>query len=528
MSASPPIAIDAEIAPQGVLTRARPTGDVFAVGVLVMLALSVVQRLIGLFRGIGFCHFLSDIELGHWALANSFFVIGVPIAVLGLPGSFGKFTEYYRVRNRLGEYLLRVVCVSLVGLVATCGLILCFPSNFSWLILGEENPYYLIVWCVAALISVATFSFINELAGSLRQVRVVSLMQFTQSFTFAVIGVWMIAHHHTWTVLLPCFAIASLVGSLPGVWVIHTQHRDEFQFSRTHQPVFDTSGQVTVVQTVWSRILPYAATVWLMNFLGNMFEISDRYMLLHFSPGGQQVGQALVGQYHAGYILPNLLTSLALMLSGILLPYLSADWEAGRQDLIAAKLRQMLQATSIGFLVLAIGALAVAPWLYGFGFGGRYGLAERVLPIALIQATWVSLFFMSQTYMLCAERGKQLALLLIVGLCINLMLNALLIPRFGLLGAVIATSSANLLALLAVLWRISQRQGQLGYGTVILCLAPLSLLPGPAFGLVALLLIVSIAGRTSWLLSATDRAAIDAVVIPKLHRFRLGIRTLWP
>lgn len=63
----------------------RKSGDTFATGVMVMLLLNLVQRLIGLLRGLGFCHFLSDVELGQWALVNSFLMIGVPIAVLGLP-----------------------------------------------------------------------------------------------------------------------------------------------------------------------------------------------------------------------------------------------------------------------------------------------------------------------------------------------------------------------------------------------------------------------------------------------------------
>ncbi len=58
----------------------------FAFGVVMMLGMNVLQRLIGLGRNFGFCQFLSDSDLGHWALANSFFVIAAPLAVLGLPG----------------------------------------------------------------------------------------------------------------------------------------------------------------------------------------------------------------------------------------------------------------------------------------------------------------------------------------------------------------------------------------------------------------------------------------------------------
>ncbi len=498
-------------------TRRERVGDSFAIGVIVMLAVSVLQRSVGLLRGLGFCHFLSDVDLGQWALANSFFMIGVPIAVVGLPGSFGKFTEYYRNRQQLGDFVRRVAIVSSLSLTLTCLLIFYFSDRFSWLVFGERHTIEVIVWCIATLICVTMFSFVNELVASLRQIRVVSMMQFTQSFTFAVVGLAMIAQYHRWTVLLPSFAIASLIGMLPGCWALQKQHREELV----------TSGALER-WTIWRRIVPYAGTIWLMNFLGNMFEVSDRYMLLHLTAGSEVVGQSLVGQYHAGYILPNLLTSIAVMLCGILLPYLSADWEAGNRAQIADRLRQMFQTVCIGFMALSVGAVSIAPLLYGYGFGGRYALAEQVLPFALVQATWVSLYFICQAYMMCAERGKALSGLLIVGLLVNLLLNWIFIQRFGLFGAIAATSLANLLILLVLLWIVGHQGCNLGWSTWVISFAPLALLGGPVLSTLVIVVFTVVAGRTNWILSPGDRTSLDAALIPYLHRLRLRIDSLWP
>ena len=78
---------------------------------------------------------------------------------------------------------------------------------------------------------------------------------------------------------------------------------------------------------MWTRILPFAAALWCSNLIGNLFDLSDRYMLLHLTAAGEASGQALVGQFYCGRILPNLLLSLGMMLGGVLLPYLSCDWE---------------------------------------------------------------------------------------------------------------------------------------------------------------------------------------------------------
>jgi O-antigen/teichoic acid export membrane protein len=317
--------------------------------------------------------------------------------------------------------------------------------------------------------------------------------------------------------LLPSFSIACGAAIIPGLFVLRTNYRGEFRPSGTLKQF-----------EMWNRILPYAAALWVLNFLSNMFEVSDRYMLLHLIPGGQEAGQAMVGQYHCGRILPNLLTSLALMLSGILLPFVSADWEAGKTEAIVARLRQVLQSLCIGFLALSIAAMSAAPILFHYGFKGRYELAESILPLSLLQATLASLFIVAQVYLLCAEKGRQLAGLMVVGLAANLLLNWWFIQHFGLYGAVTATALANLFTLSLLFWRMAVLGCNLGMGTMVLCLAPLSIVAGPVVASLALLAIIVVAGHTNWLLSDADRRQIDASLLPKLAKLGLRLPTLWP
>ena len=494
-------------------------GDSFAIGVLVMLLVSVVQRCVGLIRGVGFAYFLTDVELGQWALASSFFVIAVPIAVLGLPGSFGKFVEHFRARALFARYFRRVAAVSFFGSIAAGASILVFPDAFSWLIFGERTSFTITLWCVITLISVIAFSFVSELTAAFRQVKTVSHMQFAQSASFAVVGLSLLAVDGSWWVLLPSFAISHWIAMLPGIWKLVAAHGDEF----LDRPV----GAPQTI-SIWQRILPYAATLWVVNFASNMFEVGDRYMLLHLVSGGESVGQGLVGQYHCARILPNLLTSLAVMMGGVLLPYLSADWESGQQERITARMRQIVQAVSISFLGLSTAALVAAPWLFQFAFSGRYELALGVLPLALLQATWAGVFLVAEPYLLCAERGKQLLLLLLLALCVNLGLNWALIQSLGLYGALTATALANCLALMLLFWRMRVCGCDLGWGSMLVALAPLALVGGVVPASLMLTVIVFVAGRTEWLLTAGDRQQIDGFALKKLERFGIRLGSIWP
>jgi O-antigen/teichoic acid export membrane protein len=90
----------------------------------------------------------------------------------------------------------------------------------------------------------------------------------------------------------------------------------------------------------------------------------------------------------------------------------------------------------------------------------------------------MSLFLLAQMYLFCIERGKHVALILGLGLAVNMLLNYPLIPVFGLAGSVAATALANGLILALVLWRIGREGQPLGWRTALICFAPVVLVLG--------------------------------------------------
>src|SRR4051812_6085711 len=86
-------------------TAAPLAADSLADGMLLMLALTLVQRGAGFVRGILLCRWLAPEELGRWDLAWGFFCLAAPLAVLGLPGSFGRHVETFRQGGQLRAFL---------------------------------------------------------------------------------------------------------------------------------------------------------------------------------------------------------------------------------------------------------------------------------------------------------------------------------------------------------------------------------------------------------------------------------------
>ena len=204
-------------------------------------------------------------------------------------------------------------------------------------------------------------------------------------------------------------------------------------------------------RSMWSKLIPFAAWILTINLLTNLFGIADRYMIIHFVPGSPEAALAMVGQYHSSRVAPLLLVSIASMLATVLLPHLCHDWESGRRDLVASRLNLFLKLLAYGLIAASAAVLFVAPWLFGVAFQGKFAGGMAVLPWTLAYCVWFGTAMVAQQYLWCAERASLVGLALGAGLAVNIALNLLLLPHLGLLGAVLAASAANLVALVLIL-----------------------------------------------------------------------------
>ncbi|HAC90615.1 MAG TPA: hypothetical protein DCF63_08260 [Planctomycetaceae bacterium] len=492
-------------------------GDAFMTGLLAMLVINIGQRAVGLLRNLGFCNFLTDADLGMWALANSFFMIGAPIAVLGLPGSFGKFVEHYRLQGKLRSYLIQLMIVSGLGVILLSGLMLAYPTTAGLTLYGKDLGYQAIFWTVVTLISVIGFNTTFELVVSLRLIRLGSMMHFINTTVFTGLGIAGIIWYQHWIVLLPAYSLACLLAILPGLWGAWRAAAGELR-----------SSTAISSRAMWRRVMPFAVALWCSNLISNLFDLSDRYMLLHLCQMGAEAGQAMVGQFYCGRVLPNLLLSLAMMLAGMLLPYLSADWERAQFAKISVSMNGILTLLALAFTGLSLAAIVASPIMFQGVLSGRYQQASDILPLGMVLAAWSGLSTVAAAYLLCAEKAKQNAILLAISLVMNVILNWPLILWYGLYGAALATTVTNGLLLYLVLWRMHREGCKIKLSTLLFCGMPVCLLFGQVAAITLLSAVIIACGRTNWLLTSADRRAMDQLLVPYLEKLRLPMRSIWP
>jgi O-antigen/teichoic acid export membrane protein len=131
----------------------------------------------------------------------------------------------------------------------------------------------------------------------------------------------------------------------------------------------------------------------------------------------------------------------------------------------------------------------------------------------------------AQNYLLCREKAHLASVALLVGLVVNVVLNLILLPRLQLLGAVLATTAANLVALI-LLYALSHRLGfRTDFGTRAVLAVPLVYSLGPWVTLVFLGAIVFEAFYSDRMLSRDEKRELADGLAAYWQRIRkVGVR----
>lgn len=470
-------AISANSAPAPSAVRASSLAE----GVMILLALTIVQRLVGFLRSILFCRWLDAEQLGQWDLAFNFLMLAAPLAVFGLPGSFGRYVETYRDSGRLRAFLRRTTWASVVPAIAFCLAAAALSPWLAELIFGEREQASLVLTMSAALAALIGFNFLTCFFTALRAGRIVSYMQFSNTVTFAVLSLVLMT---TWQAKaeagVAAFGIACLIsGAASLVWMVRLWR----ELPAVERPL--GHGEL------WSRLMPFAFWVWVTNWVSNSFELADRYMIVHFGGLDAHTALDLVGQYHSARVMPVLFLGLADMLSTWITPHLIGDWEAGRRDAVGARLAFILKVFLLAFLGISIVMLAGAPLFFHTALADKFGFGQAIFPWTLACALWTGLAMIGNNWLWCAERSRLATVGLFVGLVTNVGLNLFLLPRYGLNGVVVASASSKFIAL-ALLWTMCRMlQMRVDRRLVLVSLLPALLILGPWWALLGAAIVAS-------------------------------------
>jgi O-antigen/teichoic acid export membrane protein len=387
----------------------------------------------------------------------------------------------------------------------------------SQLIFGSDAETSLVVWLAVCLTAVIVHNFLTALFIAVRMYRVVTALQFLQGLGFAAISVGLLVY---WpqgaTSVVIGYAVATTLAAAASLgWL-------------TRLSVSEVDSGAPVPQRAfWARLVPFAVWMWVTNLISNVFDLVDRYMIVHH--GGMSPDEALrqVGYYHSSRIIPLLFVGVAALFASMITPHLTTDWEVGRRASVVRRLNFSLKLLALTLLAASVAVLFVAPTLFRVGFQNKFQGGLDVLPCTLAYCAWFGLFAVAQNYLWCAERAALSSLPLVVGLVLNIVLNLFWLPLYGLPGAVWATTISNLVALILT-YEFSRQHGmRVDLGTWTFSLAIGGLCFGAWTGLVSLVAVAVVTVASDWLFTREEKLQLGECLADGMHRLHTLRRRLF-
>ena len=185
-----------------------------------------------------------------------------------------------------------------------------------------------------------------------------------------------------------------------------------------------------------------------------VWERSEVLLLGFFRPDQE------VGFYNLAVKFPRfLMASVPAILAGVLLPTLSEQF--GKKDMVKLKSVYTTSARYLMMLALPLvaGGIALAAPLVKVLYGAEYAPVVRIMAIVFLPAAFLVFATLCRQVLYAIDKPTYALRVILLLAPLNIGLNLLFIPRYGILGAAIVSSSVQFLSLPAYIWLVHRETG---------------------------------------------------------------------
>ena len=462
-----------------------------ATSIGLVLFLVLIDKVVSFARGIVFARLLGTTEYGIYTLGIFLVPILGTIASLGIPSAFMRYAPRYAMRGGLRSYLRKTYLLTVVLSVLLAGVVLVRPSFFSRLIYGNASHADVII--ISAM-SIPAFLLLRNLSSTFMGLKLFRAGRLAESGQVAIYGVAGIA-----LVVVSRSAAMGILGfviSAFGAVVIFLPLL--VRYARSVEPV----PEAIVEPAFYRRLLRF--TVWFMvtPILTQIFQYVDRFSLQHLMNTSEQ------GIYSATANLSESVSAVGLAICNVVYPHLSATWEMGQRGKALKDLDSALRITAIIVLVVGLVLVVFGKWFIMVLLGGEYVSGAGVLPFLVVFYLFTTLVWLFGAYPPLIEKTYVSAIAFSIAMPGNIILNLMLIPRLGMVGAAVATMVSYFLMWCIVVILCHRFGLPVTKRTVITCLLTFVLLMPPLLAIPAVGLILYICACKTWIISVEEREKV--------------------
>lgn len=361
---------------------------------------------------------LGESALGTYGVVMVWLAFLAPLTNLGLNNLVQKMAHSQTDPIRLQQYLqtamwLRLAAGLVCGGAMALGFSLFYPHYFN------QGPWSItLLFLLQSFFAFILFEYEQNYHGHFRAVALAKIAIATATLAARVIGLWY-GLGVEWL-----FLIVGLEFFATGVV--------QYVWYRRYCP---TTPQLSVRYfdaKIASELLSRASWIWLASVLSVIYLKIDTVMI------EAMMGVAAAGQYTAVARISELWYVIPVTLAARYYPQMLKTYAQGWPDYLRLVRRHGGMFFSMA-LVISIGMTLSAYWIMLLAYGEAFTKSTLVLQIHVWAGCFVFVRSLISQHLIIAGLERLSMLSHGVGALINIGLNYLLIPRFGLEGAAWAT-----------------------------------------------------------------------------------------
>lgn len=469
--------------------------ETFVESISIIVVFTVLQRIIQLARGVIFARRLGPTEYGVYTLAFFFIPLIATFAKLGIPACYERYVPQYEKKGELGDFFKRNYLVTMVAAALLVVLCCFFSTQLSEILYASADYKNLIILSAVTVIFYVLYENFLYSFNGLRIFKIGALLDTSQMLIFTAVGIPMVisypkAETAIFANLMAYIFIAAIFGFIIWKYILKCENQNlRIREAGFYRKIFRYSA--------WFIVTPVVFT---------LFEYTDRWMLNRF------LGLRAVGLYSAAANVTGIIFMFGVITGNVLVPNLSKIWEQNDKDKAVSMLNFATRISALVILGGAVTMLLFKKQIISILYGTPY--LEGLPLMGVLAVFWLfnSIFWTIKGYGGLVEKTYIPFIGIAAGLLLNVVFNYILIPRYGIMGAGIATMAAFGINLM-IIFVLNKKEGmKVELKTMLVCLLPFILLLNAAVAAVVFLIICAAAIRTELIISREEKKLLYEII----------------
>ena len=389
----------------------------------------IIRFTVGLFVAVWVARYLGPERFGLLSYAQSFVGLFTVIASLGLDGIVVR--ELVKNNNLNDEIIGTAFWLKLIAAFGVL-LILAIAINFT----SNDTYTNILIFIIASATIFQSFNVVDFYFQSKVMSKFVVYANIISLFISSVVKITLILNEapllaFAWVILFDSFILAC------GFIYFYIKKNLKFKIKNLKLKI---KTATSLLKDSWPLILSGIAISIYMKI--------DQVMIK------EMMNAEAVGQYAAAVRLSEVWYFIPMVITASLFPAI-INAKKKNENLYYLRLQRLYDFMFWTAIAIAVTMTFLSTWITELLYGAQYNQAGSVLMIHIWSGVFVFLAVANERWIICENLQKFLAINTIIAAIVNIGLNYILIPKFGIEGAAWATLISYCLAgyLCLLIWK---------------------------------------------------------------------------